>query len=69
MTDLPHTIPNDCPFCGSPDTALGAKFDPFFFIYYVMCRHCGAEGPHSGRQAQSEEAAIAAWNRRGERNA
>lgn len=69
MIDLPHTIPNECPFCGSTDTTLDSQFGTAGGTRYIMCRRCGAEGPHSGRQAQSEEEAIAAWNRRGERNA
>lgn len=56
--------PDACPFCGSHDTGLGTLFTRDGGSYCIMCRRCGAEGPHRGDGVFSEAEAIAAWNRR-----
>ena len=49
----------DCPFCGSLDIEPRGCEPPF----YVGCNDCGAEGPF----ADSDEEALAAWNRRADK--
>ena len=56
--------PCECPFCGSPDTGLGTVFSVEGLSHYIMCRRCGAEGPHRGDVIRSEAQAIEAWNGR-----
>lgn len=46
-----------CPFCGWPANIIGVVG-----VFYAQCRDCGAEGPTE----ETEDAAIAAWNRRHE---
>ncbi len=69
MTDLKAQAvfgpaPDECPFCGSPDTGLGTTFSSEGLSHYIMCRRCSAEGPHRGDVICSEIQAIAAWNER-----
>lgn len=45
-----------CPFCGSENAAPYAVKS----CHSVLCVACGGEGP----EAESEAAAIEAWNRR-----
>ena len=50
--DLGGVVLLPCPFCGGRGEVGG--------IPWVECQACGASGPH----AETEAAAIAAWNRR-----
>lgn len=51
--DLGGVVLLPCPFCGGRGEVGG-------LIPWVECQSCGASGP----QAETEEAAIAAWNTR-----
>ena len=51
--DLGGVVLLPCPFCGGRGEVGG-------LIPWVECQSCGASGP----QAETEAAAIAAWNRR-----
>jgi Lar family restriction alleviation protein len=48
-----------CPFCKSED--LGVVEDGATVSYYVLCKGCWAQGPHSFKD---EEDAKKAWNDR-----
>jgi Lar family restriction alleviation protein len=65
MSDLPNPTVEPlkpCPFCGGKATFYDYQYkSPPPDLYWVACNECGVD-THDG--SDSQEAAIAAWNRR-----
>lgn len=53
-------LPEDCPKCGSCDTALSGIYENKVLVHWIECRRCG----HEGQERLTEDNAIAAWNTR-----
>lgn len=56
-----NTLAENCPWCGVGHEGLELdEASPGTWV--VVCRECGAEGPHPKEGLQSVDAALCRWN-------